>query len=128
MKGFRDNSGKFRPTENKNGVRKPRDQQFKTQGIKLERKRRDDTEYRIGDTVEYWDGKVGTITFVRNDFETQKPLQYKINGKFVEPESIKEHKHKFDHLDYEDGIERGHCMHCGNWVDTSTGKIEKESL
>ena len=35
MKGFKDKSGKFRPTENKNGVRKSRDQTAKTQGVKI---------------------------------------------------------------------------------------------
>ena len=34
-KGFKDSKGKFRPTENKNGVRKSRDQTSKTQGVKL---------------------------------------------------------------------------------------------
>ena len=35
-KGFTDKSGKFRPTENKNGVRKSRDQTAKTQGVKID--------------------------------------------------------------------------------------------
>jgi hypothetical protein len=35
LKGFKDKSGKFRPTENKNGVRKSRDQSAKTQGVKI---------------------------------------------------------------------------------------------
>ena len=35
MKGFKDKDGRFRPTENKNGVRKARDQSKKTQGITL---------------------------------------------------------------------------------------------
>ena len=37
MKGFTDKSGKFRPTENKNGVRKSRDQTAKTEGVRLKR-------------------------------------------------------------------------------------------
>ena len=36
-KGFKDKSGKFRPTENKKDVRMSRDQTAKTQGIRLER-------------------------------------------------------------------------------------------
>ena len=39
MKGFKDNSGKFRPTENKNGVRKPQEQKIKTSGVRLSRNR-----------------------------------------------------------------------------------------
>jgi len=35
MKGFKDKSGKFRPTENKKGIRKARDSSQKLQGIKL---------------------------------------------------------------------------------------------
>ena len=35
MKGFKDPQGKFRPTENKNGIRKSRDQSVKTEGVKL---------------------------------------------------------------------------------------------
>lgn len=38
-----------------------------------------------------------------------------------------EHKHIFDMYDYDDGIERGHCIICGYWVDTSTNEIEIES-
>ena len=41
MKGFKDKSGKFRPTENNNGVRKSRDQTLKIQGVRLERDRDD---------------------------------------------------------------------------------------
>ena len=37
MKGFKDKSGKFRPTENKKGVRMSRDQSAKTQGVKIEK-------------------------------------------------------------------------------------------
>ena len=37
MKGFKDPQGKFRPTENKNGVSKSRDQSAKTQGVRLAR-------------------------------------------------------------------------------------------
>ena len=37
MKGFKDKSGKFRPTENKNGVRKSRDINIKTEGVRLQR-------------------------------------------------------------------------------------------
>ena len=37
MKGYKDGSGKFRPTENKNGVSKSRDQNAKTKGIRLKR-------------------------------------------------------------------------------------------
>ena len=37
MKGFKDKSGKFRPTENKIGVRKSRDQTIKIQGVRLSR-------------------------------------------------------------------------------------------
>ena len=37
MKGFKDGSGKFRPTENKNGVRKSRDNTTKTQGVRMKR-------------------------------------------------------------------------------------------
>ena len=36
MKGFKDPQGKFRPTENRNGVSKSRDQSAKTQGVKLD--------------------------------------------------------------------------------------------
>ena len=63
MKGFKDKSGKFRPTENKNGVRKSRDQSTKTQGIKLERKARDSDfieepeEYELYDILEDVTGK-----------------------------------------------------------------------
>lgn len=39
MKGFKDSTGKFRPTENKNGVRMQRDQTAKMQGIKLQSSR-----------------------------------------------------------------------------------------
>ena len=35
MKGFKDPQGKFRPTENKSGLRKSRDQKLKEQGIKI---------------------------------------------------------------------------------------------
>jgi hypothetical protein len=37
MKGFKDDSGKFRPTENRKGVRMSRDQKLKTQGVRLHR-------------------------------------------------------------------------------------------
>ena len=37
MKGYKDGSGKFHPTEKKNGVSKSRDQNAKTQGIRLAR-------------------------------------------------------------------------------------------
>ena len=39
MKGFKDPQGKFRPTENKNGVRMSRDQSAKTQGVKFSQPR-----------------------------------------------------------------------------------------
>ena len=39
MKGFKDKSGKFRPTENKNGIRKSRDQTAKNNGVQLTQKR-----------------------------------------------------------------------------------------
>src|SRR3972149_7333302 len=52
MKGFTDKSGKFRPTENKKGVRKSRDQSTKNQGIKLVslRKQRDEDPEPILET------------------------------------------------------------------------------
>lgn len=37
MKGFKDPSGKFRPTENKNGVRMKQNKSVKTDGIRLKR-------------------------------------------------------------------------------------------
>ena len=40
MKGFKDPQGKFRPTENKNGVSKSRDQKLKLQGIRLKREKK----------------------------------------------------------------------------------------
>jgi len=49
-KGFKDDSGKFRPTENKIGVRKSRDQTAKTQGVKLDtgvRKSRTDIKPKL---------------------------------------------------------------------------------
>ena len=36
MKGFKDSSGKFRPTENKTGIRMRRDQTTKTEGVKFD--------------------------------------------------------------------------------------------
>ena len=39
MKGFKDKHGKFRPTENKNGVRKSRDKKENTEGVRLSRNR-----------------------------------------------------------------------------------------
>lgn len=49
-KGFKDKDGKFRPTENKKGVRKSRDQNAKTQGVKLNsgvRKSRSDIKPKL---------------------------------------------------------------------------------
>ena len=40
LKGFKDPQGKFRPTENKNGVSKSRDQKLKLQGIRLKREKK----------------------------------------------------------------------------------------
>jgi len=37
MKGFKDKSGKFRPTENQKGIGRSRDQTAKTQGVRLKR-------------------------------------------------------------------------------------------
>lgn len=37
MKGFKDPQGRFRPTENKKGIRKSRDQRIKTEGVRLQR-------------------------------------------------------------------------------------------
>ena len=48
MKGFKDSTGKFRPTEKKNGVRKSRDKVEKTKGIRLSRKWDGRTEFRDG--------------------------------------------------------------------------------
>jgi hypothetical protein len=38
-KGFKDSDGKFHPIQNKNGVRKSRDQNVKSQGIKVRKKK-----------------------------------------------------------------------------------------
>ena len=37
MKGYKDDSGKFHPIGNSNGVRKSRDQSLKTQGVRMQR-------------------------------------------------------------------------------------------
>ena len=88
MKGFT-KDGKFHPiTDYKKGVRKLRDQSTKSEGVKIERKKRNHS-FKIGDVVEYWDDEKGKITYIRYDYKTQKPLQYKINGKFVQPDSIR---------------------------------------
>jgi len=87
MKGFtRDH--KFVPMTDYKKVRKSRDPKEKTQGIKIERKKRNNS-FKIGDVVKYWDDEKGKITYIRYDSKTQKPLQYKINGKFVQPDSIR---------------------------------------
>ena len=36
---------------------------------------------KIGDFVDYGYGK-GRVTYIRNDYSTQKALSYKVNGKF----------------------------------------------
>ena len=41
MKGFKDSSGKFHPMTDSKGVRKSRDQSAKTQGVKIERKKKE---------------------------------------------------------------------------------------
>lgn len=71
MKGFKDPQGKFRPTENKNGVRKSRDQSKKTEGIKLQtlRKQRGISVSRLPDFhisrhtwgLEFANGKVESV-------------------------------------------------------------------
>ena len=88
MKGFtRDH--KFVPmTDYKKVTRKSRDQSTKSIGVKVERKKRNNS-FKIGDVVKYWDDEKGKITYIRYDSKTQKPLQYKINGKFVQPDSIR---------------------------------------
>jgi len=147
-KGFKDSSGKFRPTENKNGVRKSRDQSTKTEGIRMKRnsksnikfltverlrKFNDETVFDDNDGDPHKAYEIWEMLESRqfdNDDDRNRWLKKKF-GNIIEGEVVpfgKKHKHKFDHVDYEDGVERGHCEICGHWVDTSTGKMEVESF
>ena len=57
MKGFKDKEGKFRPTENKKGVRKSRDQSTKTEGVRLKRDRTILSEYKNATHLSMEDNK-----------------------------------------------------------------------
>jgi Zn ribbon nucleic-acid-binding protein len=37
-------------------------------------------------------------------------------------------RHSFDQMDTDDGVEYGHCVKCGHWIDTRTGENETKNF
>lgn len=126
-KGFT-KDGKFRPITDYKKVSRKKREPFRVtkDGVKITQReliqmqradvgrRKKDDSFKIGDNVSYWGG-IGKITYIRYDSKTQKPSQYKINGKFVQPDSIKTRKARDCNCTHPDlsHTDLGNCLLCG---------------
>ncbi len=88
MKGFKDSNNKFHPITQSKGVRKSRDQQVKTQGIKVERKARDRSETRTYKVWSFENAPPEVMTNILDKWQNKYAHEFGEDGWYADNDGI----------------------------------------